>query len=113
MAYCPKCRREYAEGVPRCLECGIPLRPGRRPVRVPPDSSDLIVPVGSFVCLVIASLLLGSYVLARMGRLPEPWGNVVLMTQPSCLAVFYAIAAVASAATFGYWLFRRISHLDD
>ena len=36
MPYCPECLTEYREGSVECMDCGVPLGPGRRlPLRRP------------------------------------------------------------------------------
>jgi hypothetical protein len=109
MAYCPRCHAEYAEDVRECLECHVQLRPGHRPVRVGPDTEEILVPVGSAFCLVFAAAMLVLGYLAREGKLGEPLGSVMLATQPSCLTAFYALALILSTGTFLYWLLRRVS----
>jgi len=108
MPYCPKCESEYAEGVLECIECRIPLRPGHRPARAGLDFQDLVVPLGSLACLFLAAALLAIYFMARSGQLPQPAAGVILMTQPTCLVVFYAVGGAISAATFAYWLVSRL-----
>ncbi len=109
MAYCPRCHAEYSEDVRECLDCHIPLRPGHRPIRTGPDVEEILVPVGSAACLVIAALLLALGILARQGRLAEPYASIILLTQPTCLTAFYALVVVLSFATFLYWLLRKVS----
>ena len=113
MSYCPRCGSEYAEGILDCIECRVSLRPGHRPVDTGPDVEGLAVPCGSLACLFLAAGLLGIWLLARSGQLPEPLGSLIVSTQPACLVAFYAIGGVVSAATFGYWLVRRISRPRD
>jgi hypothetical protein len=109
MAYCPRCKAEYSDEVRECLECRVPLRSGHRPVRVGPDVEEILVPIGSFFCLLFAAAMLALGVLARQGQLAEPYSSIVLSTQPTCLTAFYAVAVVLSAGTLGYWLLRRLT----
>ena len=48
-------------------------------------------------------------ILARQGRLGEPYGTIVITTQPTCLTAFYALVVVLSAGTLLYWLLRKVS----
>lgn len=109
MAYCPRCHAEYSEDVRECLDCHISLRPGHRPIRTGPDVEEILVPVGSAACLLFAALMLALGMLARQGRLAEPYGSIVLTTQPTCLTAFYVLVVVLSAGTFLYWLLRKVS----
>ncbi len=109
MAYCPRCHAEYSEDVPECLDCHVPLSPGHRPIRAGPDVEDILVPIGSAACLLVAALLLTLGILARQGKLAEPYATIINLTQPTCLTAFYALAVVLSAATLLYWLLRRLS----
>ncbi len=113
MAYCPRCHAEYSEDVRECLDCHIPLRPGHRPIRTGPDVEEILVPVGSAACLLFAALMLALGILARQGRIAEPYGSIVLTTQPTCLTAFYALVVVLSTATLLYWLLRRVSERRD
>lgn len=108
MSYCPKCGSEYAEGVLECVECRVRLRPGHRPVGRSWDLEDFVVPLGSLACLLIAAGLLLIYFMARSGQLPQPTASIILVTQPTCLVVFYAIGGAISAATFAYWVISRL-----
>ena len=109
MAYCPRCHSEYSEGVSECVDCHIALRPGHRPIRTGPDVEEILVPVGSAACLLFAALMLALGILARQGKLAEPYGTIIVTTQPTCLTAFYALAVVLSAGTFLYWLLRKVA----
>ncbi len=113
MPYCPKCESEYAEGIRECLECRVPLRPGHRPARRSLDFEDLAVPLGSLACLLIAAGLLTANFMARSGQIPQPAAGLILVTQPACLVVFYAVGGVISAGVLGYWLITRLSGRRD
>ncbi len=108
MSYCPKCHHEYADTVERCIECGRPLKKGRRPVDYDLEIEDLIVPVGSFLCALFALLMLYLRVGAQFGWVKGPIANLVVLGQPPCMTAFYAIAAIASTIVFAVWLVRRI-----
>jgi hypothetical protein len=110
--YCPRCRCEYNVGVAECIDCHVPLvlhRPQRRPL-LEVDADELIVPLGAFACLIMALGLFGLTQMARSGQLAEPLGPLIA-SQPVCLTVFYAIAAILSglilAISVFRWLFFR------
>ncbi len=109
MAYCPRCHAEYSEDVRECPDCHISLRPGHRPIRTGLDVEDILVPVGSAACLLFAVLMLALGMLARQGRLAEPYATIVVTTQPTCLTAFYALVVVLSVGTLLYWLLRKVS----
>jgi hypothetical protein len=109
MAYCPRCHAEYSEDVRECVDCHIPLRPGHRPIRMGPDVEDILVPIGSVLCLLFGALMLTLGILARQEKLGEPYGSIILSTQPTCLTAFYVLVVVVSAGTFLYWLLRKVS----
>ena len=112
MPYCPKCHSEYADGVLECIDCHIRLAEGRPPTSATLDLQDLVVPVGSFFCLLAAAGLLLISIRAASGQLPEPLGGLIRSTQPPCLVVFYAVAGIASAIVFAYWVARRLAGRD-
>lgn len=107
MPYCPRCRCEYNVGVTDCIDCRVPLiaqRPRRRSL-VEFDADELIVPLGSFFCMLGGLALFGVTMLARDGRLSEPIGSMIA-SQPVCLNVFYAAAAILSGIVFAISLIR-------
>ena len=75
MAYCPRCNAEYSEDVRECLECHIALRPGHRPIRMGPDVEEILVPLGSALCLLFGALMLVLGMLARQGSSPSRTGR--------------------------------------
>jgi hypothetical protein len=112
LPYCPRCRCEYNLGVAECIDCNVPLvlhRPQRRPL-LEIDTDELLVPLGAFVTLVMALGLFGLTQLARSGQLGEPLGPLIA-SQPICLTVFYAIAAILSGLILAIsvlrWVFSR------
>lgn len=112
MSYCPKCHHEYADTVERCIECGRPLKKGRRPADDEWDIEDLLVPVGAFFCALFALLMLYLRVGAQFGWVSGPIATLVTVGQPPCMTVFYAVAAIASSIVFSAWLVRRILRRD-
>ena len=109
MPYCPRCRAEYNVGVTDCIDCHVPLvlqRPRRAPL-FEIDAEDLLVPFGAFCCLLMALALFGLTQLARAGQLGEPLGPLIA-SQPICLTVFYAIAAILSGIVLLVSLFRLL-----
>ena len=112
VSYCPKCHHEYADTVERCIECGRPLKKGRRPVDYDLELEDLLVPVGAFFCAIFAVGMLYLRVGAQFGWVRGPIANLVMVGQPPCMTVFYAVAAIASTIVFAVWLVRRILRRD-
>jgi hypothetical protein len=107
LPYCPRCRCEYNVGVAECIDCNVPLvlhRPERRPL-LEIDADELLVPLGALVCLLMALALFGLTTMARSGQLAEPLGPLIA-TQPVCLTVFYALAAILSGLVLVISLFR-------
>ena len=103
MSFCPKCRHEYADSVENCIDCGMPLRKGRRPVSVDLELDDLLIPVGSFFCAVVASVLLYLRMAAQLGWITGPLAQFIILGQPPIMTVFYAIAAIASIIVCAMW----------
>lgn len=108
VSYCPKCYHEYSDTVERCIECGRPLKKGRRPVSYDLELEDLLVPAGSLVCAVFALLMLYLRVAAQFGWIKGTIANLVMIGQPPCMTVFYAVAAIACTIVLSVWVIRRI-----
>jgi hypothetical protein len=108
LSYCPKCRHEYADSVERCVDCGLILRKGRRPVNVDFDFSDLLVPVGALICAVFAGGMLYLRTAAQLGWITGPFAQLVLLGQPPIMVVFYAVAAIASIIVCAMWVLQII-----
>jgi hypothetical protein len=108
VSYCPKCRHEYAETVEKCIECGLPLRRGRRPADLDLDFGDLLVPIGALVCAIVAAGMLYLRVAAQLGWITGPFAQLVIFGQPPIMTVFYAIAAIASIIVCAMWCFQVI-----
>jgi hypothetical protein len=95
--------------VAECIDCNVPLvlhRPQRRPF-LEIDTDELLVPLGAFVTLVMALGLFGLTQLARSGQLGEPLGPLIA-SQPICLTVFYAIAAILAGLILAISVFRWV-----
>jgi hypothetical protein len=103
MSYCPKCQHEYADSVQACVDCGRPLRRGRRAVRYALELEDLFIPVGTLVCGFIALAMLWLRVAAQFGWINGPLVDLVKFSQPPFLTAFYAIAAIACVVVFALW----------
>jgi hypothetical protein len=103
VSFCPKCRHEYAETVEKCIDCGLPLRKGRRPVSVDLELGDLLIPVGALFCAIVAVGMLYLRVAAQFGWITGPFAQLVLLGQPPIMTVFYAIAAIASIIVCAMW----------
>lgn len=106
MAYCPRCRQEYAESVQRCLDCDLPLRPGHRPAPATLELEDAWIPLGAFVCLWFAIGMLYLRIGAQFGWIHGTLATLVQLSQPPCMTAFYLIAALACAIVFSLWLVR-------
>lgn len=106
MSYCPKCRSEYADTVEKCIDCLIPLRRGRRPVNVDVELEDLLIPVGSFICAIVASGMLYLRAGAQLGWITGSFAQLVLLGQPPIMTVFYAVAAIASIVVCAMWIIQ-------
>lgn len=111
MAYCPKCRSEYPDGVRECLDCHITLHPGRRPGGTGLDLEDTIVPAALAVGFVVSTALLAVRVLVDAGRLTSPVATVIANTQPPCLSAVFAIGSIASAILLAVWVARTLFRL--
>jgi hypothetical protein len=103
MSFCVRCRHEYADTVEKCIDCGLPLRKGRRPVSVDLELDDLLIPVGSFFCAVVAVIMLYLRVSAQFGWITGPIAQLILLGQPPIMTAFYAIAAIASIVVCAMW----------
>jgi hypothetical protein len=108
MSYCPKCHHEYAENVITCVECGRPLRKGRRPVSYALELEDVYIPIGALICGLVALALLWLRIAAGNGWLQPTLATLVETTQPPCMTAFYAIAVVACVIVTAAWVFRVI-----
>lgn len=106
MGYCPKCRSEYADTVERCIDCGIPLRRGRRPIDTDLELGDLLIPVGALFCAIVAVGMLYIRAEAQVGWISGPFAQLVLLGQPPIMTVFYAIAAIASVIVCAMWVIQ-------
>src|SRR5713226_8518264 len=91
VGYCPKWRSEYAYTVERCIDCGIPLRLGLRPIDTDLELGDLLIPVGSLFCAIVAVGMLYIRAGAQVGSITGPFAQLVLLGQPPIMTVFYAI----------------------
>ncbi|MGH2457583.1 MAG: hypothetical protein ACRDIY_01810 [Chloroflexota bacterium] len=112
MSYCPKCHHEYAESVERCIDCGRALKKGRRPPDFEWDFEDLVLPVGSFFCALVALGMLYLRVGAQAGWLNGTLAHLVMIGQPPLMTAFYVVAAIASSLVFSIWLVLRIFKRD-
>lgn len=106
MSYCPKCRHEYADSVATCLDCGTPLLRSQRPRRSAVSElelEDLLIPVGALVCGVIAIAMLWLRIAAQFGWIKGTFAQLIQTSQPPCMTVFYAVAAIASILVLAWW----------
>jgi len=103
VSYCERCHHEYAETVEFCLDCGRRLKPGNRPVKLPLDASDFFIPVGALLCAFFAMGLLYLRLGAQAGWISGPLAQMIVITQPPILTVFYAGALVASIIVLALW----------
>ena len=108
MSYCPKCNREYAETVERCLECDRRLIPGRRPVSVGLELEDMLIPLGALVCGLFALAMLWLRFAAQYGWIKGTFADLIQTGQPPCMTVFYAIALVASVLVLAWWFIQVV-----
>jgi hypothetical protein len=106
LSYCPKCGHEYAETVERCIDCGRQLRRGGRPVRYTLELEDYLIPTGAIVCILFAMLMLYLRVGSQAGWITGPIAQLVQVTQPPCLTVFYAVAVVACSVVLAWWFIQ-------
>ena len=103
MSYCPKCQHEFADSVQTCVDCGRPLRRGRRQVRYALELEDLFIPVGTLVCGFIALVMLWLRVAAQFGWIDGSLATLVKTSQPPFMTAFYAIAVIACVVVFALW----------
>jgi hypothetical protein len=110
--FCPRCRCEYAVGVPECIDCHVPLvlfRPTRRALG-DLDFDELLVPAGALFCLLASVALLAIRGMASSGQIAEPLASLI-NGQPFVFVVFYLVAAVLSGLLLTIlvlrWLFFR------
>jgi hypothetical protein len=108
LSYCPKCRHEYADTVERCIDCGLPLRKGRRPVALDIELGDLLVPIGALICAIVAAAMLYLKTAAQLGWINGPFAQLVLLGQPPIMTVFYVVAAIASIIVCAMWVLQVI-----
>ena len=109
MPYCPRCRAEYADGVPTCLECDVALIPDRPPPRsVYFDTDDLVMGIGAFVLLMASMGMLVVRYLAMNGQIEPPLGPMLLAAQPQCFVLLFVVGAIASAVALAVAVFRFI-----
>lgn len=107
MSYCPKCRHEYADTVEVCVDCGVRLRRGQRPVELDLEFGDFLLPLGALFCGLVALGMLWLRVAAQFGWIKGTFATLV-QTQPACLTVFYAFAVIACAVVLTAWIIRRL-----
>ena len=111
MAYCPKCRSEYPDGVRECLDCHITLLPGRRPRGTGLDLEDALVPLALALGFLISTSLLVIRVLVDTGQISSPVAMMIANSQPPCITIIFAIGSIASAVLLAIWLARTLFRL--
>jgi hypothetical protein len=70
------------------------------------DLGDLLIPVGSFICAIVALGMLYLRAGAQLGWITGPFAQLVLLGQPPIMTVFYAVAAIASIVVCAMWIIQ-------
>jgi hypothetical protein len=70
------------------------------------ELEDFLIPIGAFVCGVIALVMLWLRVAAQFGWIKGAFASVVIMGQPPVMTVFYAVAVFASVLVLAWWVIQ-------